>query len=471
MHRSDQKADSELSELPGTVVAGKYHVDRLIGRGGMGAVFQATNTLIGKRVALKFLGRDAAGDDETVARFIREAQAASAVESAHIVQIFDCGVSERGLPFLVMELLQGEDLRARLRRGRLDPVVATRMAAQVLRGLERAHRAGIVHRDLKPDNVFLCERDDDPMFVKIVDFGISKLTQGPPVRTLTRRGMVMGTVYYMSPEQAQAFPDIDGRADIFSVGAMLYEALCGRPPHAKASYEAVLVAICTEDAEDVRLHARDVPSALARVVARALSRDRDARFQSAEAFSAALHDAVPDAFGERAISASARAERTPRTRLQRGRAIVAIVVTGLGVFALTAWLMRDRPEPTASSDAAPSAASSSAVTGARASPRAEPPRSGDDERRPVEAVLASPGAAPGELAPNPTTLAPPRAEAAARARATPPAGPAPRPLSREPRSGATAASQRTNQPPPPATRASAGAGLEPRPLELKLGGP
>src|SRR4051812_20720010 len=161
----EEDTESELQALVGTTVAAKYRVERLIGRGGMGAVFQATNLVIGKRVALKFLDHEAAQNTEACQRFQREAEAAGMAESAHIVQIFDSGITDSGLPFLVMELLTGEDLRARLRReGRIALPSALRIASQVLRGLARAHQAGIVHRDLKPDNVFLCAHDDDPSF-------------------------------------------------------------------------------------------------------------------------------------------------------------------------------------------------------------------------------------------------------------------------------------------------------------------
>ena len=168
----------------------------------MGAVYRATHTAIGKRVALKFLDHNAARDSDSVTRFQREAEAASAVESAHIVQIFDSGTGPGGRPYLVMELLNGEDLRARLRReGRVPLAEVVHIAGQVLRALGRAHAAGIVHRDLKPDNVFLCQRDDDPMFVKIVDFGISKVaSRTATANTLTQRGTVLGTAFYMSPE-------------------------------------------------------------------------------------------------------------------------------------------------------------------------------------------------------------------------------------------------------------------------------
>jgi serine/threonine protein kinase len=343
----EDDTESELRALVGTTVAGKYHVDRLIGRGGMGAVFQATNVAIGKRVALKFLDHEAAKNREACQRFQREAEAAGMAESAHIVQIFDSGGTEAGLPFLVMELLTGEDLRARLRReGRLSVSAALRITSQVLRALLRAHAAGIVHRDLKPDNVFLCARDDDPSFVKIVDFGISKVARARVADTLTRRGTVLGTAFYMSPEQAQSFADIDGRTDLFSVGAILFEMLAGRPPHVAPTYEAVLIAICTHDAADVRTLAPDVPESVAALVARALARERDLRFQSAEEFLTAVGRAesgvLPEA-APRALLAAARtplesATTRPFERKRYGTLVAGIMATLLG-FALTAYFV------------------------------------------------------------------------------------------------------------------------------------
>lgn len=265
----------------------KYDIVRVIGRGGMGTVYEAINTAIGKRVAMKFVDSDTARNAEAVARFQREAQAASAVESAHIVEIFDSGTSDDGIPYIVMELLRGEDLGHLIRRcGRLDLSDALHVIAQILRGLDRAHKAGIVHRDLKPDNIFLVDRDDDAAFAKILDFGVSKMSRvgATPLNTLTRKGTVLGTAYYMSPEQAQAQPNIDGRTDLWSVGAILFECLAGRPPHAGGTYEQVIVNICMNDADDVRLHNPTVPEAIAAVIGRALSRDREARFADARSF-------------------------------------------------------------------------------------------------------------------------------------------------------------------------------------------
>jgi serine/threonine-protein kinase len=279
-----------IDPLVGTRVH-KYEVVRVIGRGGMGTVYEGLNTAIGKRVAMKFIDAGTVQNADAVARFQREAQAASAVESAHIVDIFDSGISEEGQPFIVMELLRGEDLGHRIKRcGRLDLPEAVHVIAQILRGLHRAHKAGIVHRDLKPDNIFLVDRDDDPNFAKILDFGISKVRrQGEtPINTLTRQGTVLGTPFYMSPEQAQAQPDVDARSDLWSVGAILYECLTGRPPYTGGSYEQVIVNICMNDAEDVRTYNPAVPEPIAAVIARALARDRNDRFAGAREFLDAL---------------------------------------------------------------------------------------------------------------------------------------------------------------------------------------
>ncbi len=273
----------------------KYEIVRVIGRGGMGTVYEALNTTIGKRVAMKFVDAETARNKDSAARFQREAEAASAVESAHIVDIFDSGYSEEGQPYIVMELLRGEDLGYRIKRcGRLELGEALHVTAQILRGLHRAHEAGIVHRDLKPDNIFLVDRDDDPNFAKILDFGISKIQRAgsTPLSTLTRQGTVLGTPFYMSPEQAQALPDIDGRTDLWSAGAILYECLTGRPPYNGATYEQVIVNICMHDAEDVRVHNPAVPEAVAQVLARALRRDRVERFGSAREFLDALKAAA-----------------------------------------------------------------------------------------------------------------------------------------------------------------------------------
>ncbi|MCU0682279.1 MAG: protein kinase [Polyangiaceae bacterium] len=282
----------------GTVLDGKWKLVRVLGRGGMGVVYEGLNVAIGKRVALKFIDAPIASDPEVVGRFQREAQAASAVDSAHIVQIFDTGTAPDGAPYLVMELLPGETLGERIRRlGHLSVEETVHVLCQVLRGLQRAHAAGVIHRDLKPDNIFLVNRDDDPLFVKLLDFGISKIARQTvgAGNTLTRKGAVLGTPYYMSPEQAQAHQDLDGRADLFSVGAIAFECLHGKAPYAGLdAYEAIIVAIVTRDAPSLLALHPELPAPLCEVVRRALARDRDKRFGSASEMLEALRRAAPE---------------------------------------------------------------------------------------------------------------------------------------------------------------------------------
>ena len=412
MSIEDSTGSGAEEALLGRVVAGKYRIDRLLGSGGMGAVFQATNLSIEKRVALKFLKRDAVRDPGATERFQREALAASLVESSHIVQIFDSGTSEEGLPFLVMELLTGEDLRARLsREGRLPVQIAATVGAQVLRALVRAHAAGIVHRDLKPDNVFLCERDDGSLHVKIVDFGVSKLSGGAKLDTLTRRGTVLGTAFYMSPEQAQAFSDVDGRTDLFGLGAILYECLAARPPHVAPTYEAVLIAICTKQPEDICLLAPHVPRSLADVIHRALATERSQRYASAQAMLDALNAALPTSPLPRSASAPLRSAENARDTangepaafartsrapsLHRSHPTRTAITAGIFVlagFAVATWWAGSRPNRTAPAGDS----SGSPKTAVSAVPVAAPPPA--DTGAPVAA------SAPASASARPTPL-------------------------------------------------------------------
>ncbi len=293
-----QDAPSDTEEpLSGAVLSDKWRLGEVLGRGGMGRVYEARHVDIPKRAAVKII--DGVADAETLARFRREAEAASLVESPHVVHVFDSGTMPDGRPYLVMERLEGESLGARLRRSGALPVDDTlRVVDQVLRGLEKAHAAGVVHRDLKPDNVFLEAREGGEIAVKLLDFGISKrllTSAGPGPTTLTQRGAVIGTPHYMSPEQAHGEPDIDGRSDLFSLGTIFYECLTGRPPHADLpSYEAVVVALCTREPPSVRAVRAEIPDGVAKVLDRALAKDRAARFQTAREMRGALARVVPD---------------------------------------------------------------------------------------------------------------------------------------------------------------------------------
>lgn len=285
----------EADERVGTLVADKYRIARLLGSGGMGNVYEGENVTIGKRVALKFLHMTAQQDEISLLRFQREARVISTVQSAHIVQVFDWGQDAQGQPFLVMEYLEGRDLSERLRaQGPLPVGEAVRFAVEGLRGLRRVHAAGIVHRDLKPENLFVVPGDDDRLHVKIVDFGLSKLMDPPETpdfqqsARLTQDGAIVGTPLYMSPEQVEAIEEVDHRADLWAVGAILHEMLAGSPPFMDRSYARLVMAICQRDPQDLTQLNPAVPASLAAVVRHALTRTREQRFQRAETFIEAL---------------------------------------------------------------------------------------------------------------------------------------------------------------------------------------
>jgi len=242
---------TEGAPLPeaGALVAGLYVIDGPLGEGAMGAIFRARTQTTGRPVAIKFLHPDHARDGESLARFHQEAHVATSIGHPGIVEVLDVGVNEQGAPFLVMELLEGQSFAA-LRRPheQLGVGLVAYVACSVLSALGAAHRAGVVHRDLKPENVFLVDRAGAMPAVKLLDFGISrvlKVEQGPPVR-LTQTGTILGTPFYMSPEQAQGQGDVDHRADLYAMGVMLYEALTGQLPIEAKNYNRLLVAVLTE---------------------------------------------------------------------------------------------------------------------------------------------------------------------------------------------------------------------------------
>jgi serine/threonine protein kinase len=286
-----------LVELEGSLVAGKYRIKRRIGVGGMGAVYEGEHVEIGKRVAIKVIEHEHARSEELAARFRREARAASAVESEHIVHVFDVGHDEKVGLYMVMELLVGEDLASRLEKsgGKIPVDEAVTIATQAARALGRAHAAGVVHRDLKPANLFLTTREDGTVAVKILDFGISKLVRpGSDAKSsaLTREGSVMGTPTYMSPEQAQGLP-VDARTDIWSLASVLYEALAGRTAYAQRdTYEQMIVQIVTQKPRPIEEVAPWVPAPIARVLETALVHDVEARASDAAAFAKKLAEAA-----------------------------------------------------------------------------------------------------------------------------------------------------------------------------------
>jgi len=272
---------------PGDVIAGKYRVERLIGRGGMGAVFAAQHLILNQRVALKLLLGELADSQEASARFVNEARAAAQIQGEHVARVLDIGQLPTGVPFMVLEYLEGSDLAGILQqRGPLPVSEVADYALQALDALAQAHSAGIVHRDLKPANLFLTSRHDGTSLVKVLDFGISKNTTAPSGMTSTRA--VMGSPEYMSPEQLRTPRGVDARTDIWSLGVILYELLAGRVPFQAETLADLFMQICQVDPPSIRTLRPDVPPAFEAVVMRCMAREPSARFQSVRELSTAL---------------------------------------------------------------------------------------------------------------------------------------------------------------------------------------
>jgi serine/threonine protein kinase len=299
-HVPGTRIDVKSAEPPVTVevgekIARRYEVRRKIGTGGWGIVVEAVDTLLGRRVALKIL-RDRT--DATRRRFLREARIAAAVSHPNVLTLHDVGRTDAGDPFLVTELVEGQDLAEQLRFGPTSIHAVIEIARGVLCALEALHERGIVHRDVKPENVLI----DASGTVKLVDFGVS--TADPrsksKVARLTDTGVVLGTPLYMSPEQVSGV-NIDTRSDLYSLGAMMYELLSGQPPHDAATPAAIFASILRDPIEPVRFFRPDCPPELEAIVQRALSFEPEDRFQTA---------------GEMAAALAALAEETTRSTLE-----------------------------------------------------------------------------------------------------------------------------------------------------------
>lgn len=280
-----------MSLTTGEIIEGKYRIVRLIGEGGMGSVYEGENTRIRRRVAIKVLHQGVAENQEAVQRFEREAQAAGRIGNDHILEVIDMGALANGDHFMVMEFLDGEPLSDRIRRvGRMRPEDIAPLMIQALEGLKAAHDAGIVHRDLKPDNVFvLKEKAGHRDFVKLIDFGISKFQplSGGEMK-MTRTGTVMGTPYYMSPEQASGSREADHRSDLYAVGVMLYEAVTGRVPFDAPTFNQLLFQIVLSDAAPAQQVVPDLDPGFANLIAKSMARDVEHRFQTSQELSDAL---------------------------------------------------------------------------------------------------------------------------------------------------------------------------------------
>ena len=278
-------ADPQFDSLLGIVLAGRYEVLRRIGEGGMGAVYEARHTLIGKRVAVKVLLEKFHANSDFVARLLQEARLASAIGHQNIVDVTDFGTTEDGRSFVVMEFLDGESLAELERREAPLPIDRSlRIARQAASALGAAHAKGIFHRDVKPENIYLVQRGDAD-FVKVVDFGISKAVkpggdEGGESYRLTHTGLLLGTPLYMSPEQARGEEDLDHRVDIWALGVLLYECLTGEVPFRANNYLQIISQVLThEPPSPARLRPElGIPDAVDAVVMRAMEKDRARRY-------------------------------------------------------------------------------------------------------------------------------------------------------------------------------------------------
>jgi eukaryotic-like serine/threonine-protein kinase len=344
-----------LSE--GTVIAGKYRLDGLLGRGGMGAVWRAHDLDLNAQVAVKLLDASIAATGEGLARFHREAEAAAALRSPHVVQILARGVdAATGQPYIAMELMEGRSLASCIEQERvLSPAATARILSHVARALGRAHDAGIVHRDLKPDNIFLVKNDDEEI-AKVLDFGIAKSERhGLSTGSHTRTGAVMGTPYYMSPEQISGAKTVDFRTDLWAFGVIACECLTGRRPFEADTYGGLTLKICAEPIPRAS-SLGPVPAGFDEWFARAVARNQNLRFASAREASDELRricggvtaapasaDSLKSHHPLLAASTSALARSTPddaelpRRRSRVGWFVAAALVLPLSAGAFWMW--------------------------------------------------------------------------------------------------------------------------------------
>jgi len=277
-----------------TVIRERYQLESMIGEGGMASVWRARDLTLARLVAVKLLfARDDRDRSALTARFLREARIAASVQHRNVIQIVDFGTTEDELPFMVMELLEGEPLSGRMHRERQLPIPdVVQIANLTLRGLAAVHNTGIIHRDLKPDNIYL-KRENQSVYPKILDFGISRSVEpqsGRRSALTTREGLIIGTPEYMSPEQARGVKDIDARTDLYSMGVIMYEALTGRLPFHSENVGDLIIQVVTGTAPTVHELVPEVPLDLSQVVEKAMARKREDRFPTAIEFQAALLD-------------------------------------------------------------------------------------------------------------------------------------------------------------------------------------
>lgn len=317
--------DTNLESVPkpGDVIGEKYRVERVLGKGGMGIVLAATHLQLEETVAIKILLPALLTESDVVARFVQEGRAAIKIRGEHVARVLDVGTLEGGLPYIVMEYLQGTDLDALVRRAGPMPVSLTvDYVLQACEALAEAHGRGFIHRDLKPANLFLTTKPDGSPSIKVLDFGISKNITPESPSQLTHPRAVLGSPRYMAPEQMRSARGVDARTDIWALGAILHELLAGHPPFDAPSIQELTICILEEQAPPLTLYRRDVPDGLAAAIKKCLTKDPAKRFASVAELALAiarygsrLSADAPESIARILASASARRSDVPRQAL------------------------------------------------------------------------------------------------------------------------------------------------------------
>ena len=322
----------------GQVLDGKYALGRVLGEGGMGVVYEAMHLRLRQKCAIKILQPGVLKNDQVVARFEREARAAATIKNPNVVQVLDVDVTPQGLPYMVMELLQGHDLAEELdQRGQLSVAEASAYGITTCAALAQAHAKGIIHRDLKPSNLFLCEDDEGRRVLKLLDFGISKIKDEKEAAEVTSSITVIGTPFYMSPEQVRSLRSVDHRTDVWALGVVIYQLLTGNVPFG-GSATAVVAAIAADPVRPPREIRSDIPEKLEMVIMTALEKDPARRFQDVRAFAEALLPFAPagmtsliDLRNPSSVSFPALSPRLPQSRPQLAYAETQDVGASTGI--------------------------------------------------------------------------------------------------------------------------------------------